>query len=69
MGRVLALIMLVVNICIGVVLMAQGIAQLVSGVPLIIGEIVTKMLRFAALTLVAGGLLGRMARVGEQRSS
>jgi hypothetical protein len=64
LGRVLALIMLVVNVCIGVVLMAQGIAQLVSGVPLTTGEIVTKMVTFAALTLVAGGLLARMARVG-----
>ena len=56
-GSVLALIMLVINVCIGVVLIAQGIAQLVSGVPLTVGEIITKMLTFAALTLVAGGLL------------
>jgi hypothetical protein len=47
-----------------VVLMAQGIAQLVSGVPLTTGEIVTKMVTFAALTVVASGLLARMARVG-----
>ena len=64
MGRVLALIMLVVNVCIGVELMAQGVAQLVSGVPLTVGEIITKMLTFAALTLIAGGLLARMAQVG-----
>jgi hypothetical protein len=44
--------------------MAQGIAQLVSGVPLTTGEIVTKMVTFAALTVVASGLLARMARVG-----
>jgi hypothetical protein len=62
-GRVLALIMLVVNVCIGVVLMAQGVAQLVSGVPLTVGEMVTKMVTFAALTLVASGLLARMAQV------
>jgi hypothetical protein len=43
MGRVLALMMLVVNVCIGVVLMAQGVAQLVSGVPLTVREIVTTM--------------------------
>jgi hypothetical protein len=61
LGSVLALIMLVINVCIGVVLIAQGIAQLVSGVPLTVGEIITKMLTFAALTLVAGGLLTRMA--------
>jgi Flavodoxin len=63
LGSVLALIMLVINVCIGVLLIAQGVAQLVSGVPLTAGEIVTKMLTFAALTLVAGSLLARMARV------
>jgi hypothetical protein len=68
-GRVLALVMLVVNVCIGVVLMAQGVAQLVSGVPLTVGEIVTKMLTFAALTLVAGGLLARMAQVGARNAT
>jgi hypothetical protein len=61
LGSALALIMLVINACIGVVLMSQGVAQLVSGVPLTGGEILTKMLTFAALTLVAGGLLTRMA--------
>jgi hypothetical protein len=61
LGSVLALIMLVVNVCIGAVLMAQGAAQLVSGVPLTASEIVTKMVTFAALTLVAGGLLARTA--------
>jgi hypothetical protein len=61
-GSVLALIMLVINVCIGVVLMSQAAAQLVSGVPLTAGEIVTKMLTFAALTLVAGGLLALMWR-------
>jgi hypothetical protein len=69
MGRVLALIMLVVNVCIGVVLMAQGVAQLVSGVPLTVGEIVTKMLTFAALTLIAGGLLARMAQVAARNAT
>ena len=63
-GRVLALIMLVLNVCIGPVLMAQGIAQLLSGVPLTPAEIVGKMLTFAALTLVAGSLLAWMARSG-----
>jgi hypothetical protein len=32
-GSVLALLMLVVNVCIGILLMAQGVAQLASGVP------------------------------------
>jgi hypothetical protein len=61
LGSALALIMLVINACIGVVLLSQGVAQLVSGVPLTAGEILTKMLTFAALTLIAGGLLTRMA--------
>jgi hypothetical protein len=69
MGRVLALIMLVVNVCIGAVLMAQGVAQLVSGVPLTVGEIVTKMLTFAALTLVASGLLARTAHLGARSAT
>ena len=55
-GRVLALIMVVINVCVGVVLMSQGVAQLLSAVPLTVGEIITKMLTFAALTLVSGGL-------------
>jgi hypothetical protein len=63
-GRVLTLMMLVLNICVGSVLIGQGVAQLVSGVPLTPGEIVAKMLTFAFLTVFAGGLLARMARVG-----
>jgi hypothetical protein len=66
-GRVLALVLLVVNVCVGTLLMAQGIAQLTSGVPLTPTEIVVKMLTFAVLTLVAGGLLARLARVGVQQ--
>jgi uncharacterized membrane protein HdeD (DUF308 family) len=69
LGRVLALIMLVINVSIGVVIMAQGIAQLVLGVPLTAAEIVTKMLTFAALTLVAGGLLARMAHPGASNAA
>jgi hypothetical protein len=69
LGGVLALVMLVINVCIGVLLVAQGVAQLVSGVPLTTGEIVTKMLTFAALTLVAGGLLVRMARAGASNAA
>jgi hypothetical protein len=60
-GSVLVITVLALNVCIGLVLMAQGIAQLVSGVPLTVGEIIAKMLSFAVLTLVAGGLLARMA--------
>ncbi|MGN6576681.1 MAG: hypothetical protein ACTHKG_13425 [Nocardioides sp.] len=61
LGIVLTLIMLVLNVCIGLLLMGQGVAQLVSGVPMGAGEIVAKMLTFAVLTFVAGGLLLRMA--------
>ena len=46
-----------------------GLAQLIAGVPLTPGEIVAKMLSFAVLTLVAGGLLAalyRSARKGAQ---
>jgi hypothetical protein len=60
----------VINVCIGVLLVVQGVTQLVSGVPLTTGEIVTKMLTpFAALKLVAGGLLARMARTGRLAAS
>lgn len=67
LGRVLALVLLVVNVCIGVLLMGQGGAQLVAGVPLTVGEVIAKMATFAALTLVAGGLLARMRREAVRR--
>jgi hypothetical protein len=60
-GAVLALLVLTLNACIGVLLMGQGAAQLLDGVPLTVAEIVAKMATFATLTLVAGGLLLRMA--------
>jgi hypothetical protein len=66
-GSVLDLVMLVLNVCIGILLMAQGAAQLVLGVPMTIGEIIAKMLTFAVLTLVAGGLLIRMAWYASQQ--
>jgi hypothetical protein len=68
-GSVLALVMLVLNVCIGVLLMGQGAAQLVAGVPLTPAEIVAKMATFAALTLVAGGLLLRMAATARGQRS
>ena len=68
-GRVLALIMLVINVCVGTLLMGQGVAQLVSGVPMTPAEIVAKMLTFAVLTVVAGALLARLARVGVHREA
>ena len=68
-GRVLTLIMLVVNLCVGTLLMGQGVAQLVSGVPMTPAEIVAKMLTFAVLTLVAGGLLARLAWSGAHQAA
>ena len=68
-GRVLTLVMLVVNVCVGTLLMGQGVAQLVSGVPMTPAEIVAKMLTFAALTVVAGGLLARLAWAGVHREA
>jgi hypothetical protein len=47
---------------------AETLAMM-SGLPLTIGEIVTKMLTFAGLTLSASGLLARMAQIGEERES
>jgi hypothetical protein len=60
-GRVLAVVVLVLNVCIGVVLLAQGAAQLLYDVPLTVAEIVAKSLTFLALTVVAGALLARTA--------
>lgn len=68
-GQVLAVVMLVVNVCIGVVLLAQGAAQLAYGVPLTVGEIVGKSLTFLTLTVVAGGLLTRMALAANRRDT
>ena len=59
-GAVLTVLVLTLNTCIGVLLMGQGTAQLLDGVPLTVAEIVAKMATFATLTLVAGGLLLRM---------
>lgn len=61
LGRLLTLLMLVLNVCIGVLLMGQGFAQIVLDVPLTTTEVVGKMATFAVLTFVAGGLLVRMA--------
>ena len=37
--------------------------------PATVGEIVTKMLTFAGLTLIASGLLARMAQIGARNAS
>ena len=61
LGYLMALIVLVLNVAIGLLLMGQGAAQLLAGVPMTPGEIVSKMLTFAALTVVAGAVLVVMA--------
>jgi hypothetical protein len=58
-GRVLATVVLVLNVCIGLLLLGQGVAQVLDGVPLTAQDLVVRMLTFAVLTLVAGGLLLR----------
>jgi len=61
-GYLLAVMILVLNVCIGVLLMGAGVAQLTAAVPLTPAEIVAKMLSFAVLTLVAAGLLATLHR-------
>ena len=61
-GYRLATVMLILNVTIGAMLMGQSAAQLVAGVPLTTGEIVGMILSFAALTVVAAGLLGVLVR-------
>lgn len=63
-GAAATLLLLVLNVCIGVLLIGQGTAQLVQDVPPTPAEILAKMATFAALTLVAGGLLLRTRRSG-----
>jgi hypothetical protein len=65
-GYLLTVVILVLNVCIGVLLMGAGLAQLGAGIALTPAEIVAKMLSFAILTLVAGGLLATIYR-GEMR--
>ena len=61
-GYLLASIMLMLNVTIGLALMAQGGAQLLAGIPMTPGEIVGKILSFAALTLVAIGISVALVR-------
>jgi hypothetical protein len=63
-GSVLTPVMLVVTVCIGILLMAQGVARFASGVPMRVSEIIAKMLTFAVLTVVTAGLPIRMALAG-----
>jgi hypothetical protein len=61
-GYLSVVVILVLNVCIGALLTGAGLAQLMAHVPLTPGEIVSKMLSFAILTLVAGGLLVALHR-------
>lgn len=67
-GYLLTVVVLVLNVCIGALLMGAGLAQLAADVPLAPGEIVAKMLSFAVLTLVAGGLLITLHRSADGRA-
>jgi hypothetical protein len=66
-GYLLSVLILVLNVCIGVMLLGAGLAQLLADVPLTPGEIIAKMLSFAVLTLVAGGLLATLYRSARAR--
>lgn len=68
LGAYLTVVMLVLNVLIGVLLMAAGVAQLLDGVELTVAQIVAKMATFAVLTLVAGGLLVRLVLSVERHS-
>jgi hypothetical protein len=61
-GYLITVVVLVLNVCIGALLLGAGLAQLVADVSLNPAEIVAKMLSFAALTFVAGGLLATLYR-------
>ena len=62
LGQLLAAVVLLLNVTIGATLMGQSAAQLIAGVPLTTGEIVGMVLSFAALTVVATGLLAAVFR-------
>jgi hypothetical protein len=66
-GYLLTVLILVLNVCIGVLLLGAGLAQLIADVPLTPAEIIAKMLSFAVLTLVAGGLLVTLHRSAPAR--
>jgi hypothetical protein len=56
-GPVAATAMLSLNVALGSALAAQGVAQLVAGVPVKPGEIIAMMASFAVMTVVAAALL------------
>src|SRR3954469_25310851 len=60
LGQLGAATMLSLNVALGLALVGQGVAQLLTDVPLSGGEKVAAMATFAAMTTVAGVLLGRL---------
>jgi hypothetical protein len=54
--------MLSLNVALGVALLGQGVAQLLADVPMTPGERIGGMASFAIITVVAGILLGGLAR-------
>jgi len=52
--------MLSLNVAVGVALVGQGVAQFLAEVPMTPGERIGAMASFAAMTVVAGILLGRL---------
>jgi hypothetical protein len=62
LGPLAATAMLSLNVALGVALLGQGVAQLLADVPMTPGERVGGMASFAIMTMVAGILLGRLAR-------
>jgi hypothetical protein len=61
-GYLLAAVMLVLNVTIGVALMAARAWQLALGVPMTPAEVIAKMATFAVMTLVAAGILAVLLR-------
>jgi hypothetical protein len=56
-GPLMTTAMLALNVALGTALAAQGVAQLVAGVPVRAGEIVGQMASFMVMTAVAAALL------------
>jgi len=61
-GPLAATAMLSLNVALGVALAAQGVAQLVVGVPVEPGEIIGMMASFAVMTTIAACLLVPLLR-------
>jgi hypothetical protein len=61
MGYLMAVLVIVLNLTIGLVLISQGVAQIVVHV-LSAGEVAGMVVTFAVLTVVAGGLLAALLR-------